>query len=401
MELYLQFGYGMMEHTRHLLTRWGGGTVVLSPRDLDGDRLPTFGAELRSIPNVGLLVDPQFYLPHADHERLRSHGYWPEDYETGGFWQGAPLTTLLSRLVDLNHAVGSAALILPGVLASEVNEDWFVMQEAVLSKALTMKTDFPLLATVALGADATRSQDQIGLLLDRAEHWQPAGYYLVCEHPGGNYLVDDPNWVANVLDMVAGFCLQGRRVILGYCNHQLLSAAAAHAHAICSGTWMNVRSFPPDKFRAAYDEEIRQRAIWYYCPQVLSEYKLPFLDIAQRQGILESLAPSAEVDGDYCGPLFAGLQPTTVGFNEQSAFRHYLHALRAQALAAGRLTFDETIGAHETSLDSAETLLATLSAAGVRGQMRDFLNIVDVNRAALAVLSTTRGPMLRHSWAAL
>lgn len=164
---------------------------------------------------------------------------------------------------------------------------------------------------------------------------------------------------------------------------------------------MNVRSFPPDKFRAVYDEEIRQRATWYYCPQALSEYKLPFLDIAQRQGILEILAPSPEFDGGYCGPLFAGPQPTTVSFTEQPAFRHYLHALRAQALAAARATFDEAIAWHETALDSAETRLATLSAAGVRGQMRDFLNIVDVNRAALAVLRTTRGPMLRHSWATL
>ena len=34
MELHLQFGFGMMEHCRHLLTEWGSGTVVLSPRDL-------------------------------------------------------------------------------------------------------------------------------------------------------------------------------------------------------------------------------------------------------------------------------------------------------------------------------------------------------------------------------
>jgi serine/threonine protein kinase len=39
MELYLQFGYGMMEHCRFLVSEWQGGTVVLSPRDLTDEQL--------------------------------------------------------------------------------------------------------------------------------------------------------------------------------------------------------------------------------------------------------------------------------------------------------------------------------------------------------------------------
>jgi hypothetical protein len=90
---------------------------------------------------------------------------------------------------------------------------------------------------------------------------------VVCEHPNGGYLVDDPNWLANVLDIVAGLRLGEAEVIVGYCNHQLLVASTANASAMCSGTWMNVRSFPPDKFRTAYEEEIRcplseQRCDW-------------------------------------------------------------------------------------------------------------------------------------------
>ncbi len=41
MNLYLQLGHGMMEHCRHLISRWGGGTVILSPRDLSPDQLPS------------------------------------------------------------------------------------------------------------------------------------------------------------------------------------------------------------------------------------------------------------------------------------------------------------------------------------------------------------------------
>lgn len=164
---------------------------------------------------------------------------------------------------------------------------------------------------------------------------------------------------------------------------------------------MNVRSFPPDKFRQAYDDEIRQRATWYYCPQALSEYKIPFLDIAHRLRLLDQMAPPARLRNDYSAPLFSGTQPSAVGFSEQAAFRHYLHCLRLQCEDATAGSFDDAVSNHEGSLNQAETMLATLTTAGIRGQQRDFTNIVDVNRAALAVLSSTRAPILRRRWASL
>ena len=164
---------------------------------------------------------------------------------------------------------------------------------------------------------------------------------------------------------------------------------------------MNVRSFPPDKFRSSFDDEIRQRATWYYCPQALSEYKIPFLDVAQRQQLLARMAPPPELDGGYARHLFEGPQPTTIGFSEQLAFRHYLHALRGQVRALEHTSYDEALTAQETLLDGAEDLLRTLGSVGIRGQQRDFANAVDVNRAALALVNSLRGPILRRQWKAL
>lgn len=85
MELYLQFGYGMMDHCRVLLSSWGGGTAILSPRDLTDDQLRRLGADLAAVPGANTLLDPQFYLPHSDHKKLCEHDYWPKDYETTVF----------------------------------------------------------------------------------------------------------------------------------------------------------------------------------------------------------------------------------------------------------------------------------------------------------------------------
>ena len=50
MNFYLQFGYGMLEHMRVLLARWGTGGVILSPRDLSEDQLVKAGTdELRGL----------------------------------------------------------------------------------------------------------------------------------------------------------------------------------------------------------------------------------------------------------------------------------------------------------------------------------------------------------------
>lgn len=402
MELFLQFGYGMMDHSRTLTKAWGGGTTILSPRDLNAPQLRRLAGDLAEISHGRVLLDPQFYLPHADHERLCAHSFWPKEYDTNAFWTGPSLTRLLRELFQLNADLGCTEVILPGLLADRIDDDWLAVQAMILEEARSLNTDRkPLIATIALSSEALRNQEQIEELLADSESHLADGYYVVAEHPNGNYLVEEPNWLANVLDLSVGLRLHGAKLICGYCNQQMLVLACGKVNAIASGTWMNVRSFPPDKFRRLYDEEIKQRATWYYCPRTMSEYKVPFLDIAYRQGLLGQMAPPKEYVGDFAAKLFGGPLPSSVGFSEQAAFRHYLQCLRHQAHAASGTTFDETVEAHETMLLEAEELGRTLAAAGVRGQMRDFTSMVDVNRAALAVLVSTRGAVLRRRWTEL
>jgi hypothetical protein len=401
MELHLQFGFGMMEHCRHLLTEWGGGTVVLSPRDLNDKQLRALAAEVAGIEGGKTLLDPQFYVPHADHDRLCSHSFWPANFASGSFFQGPEMESLVAQIIELNTDLGTEAIILPGMLANPVDDLWLVHHESFLTTARELAGESRLYATLALAANTVRDRDQITILLEAVTRWKADGYYVVCEHPNGEYLVQDPIWLAHVLDLTAGLRLAGAEVILGYCNHQMLVAYVAGATAICSGTWMNVRSFPPDKFSKDYDEEIRRRATWYYCPQALSEYKIPFLDVAYAQDVLGHMRCPAVLDGGYVGQLFSGVQPSSVRFSEQAAFRHYLHALRGQVRSLTETAYDGAKQAHEQAIDDAEDLLNTLVSNGVRGANRDFTTSLDVNRAALAVLDSQRGAVLRRRWSSL
>lgn len=401
MELLLQFGYGMMEHCRTLLGAWSGGTAILSPRDLTPEQLQRLAVDLRTRCGGSTMLDPQFYLPHADHERLTSHAYWPDQYATAAFWSGSALDTMLRSVVSLNDELGTNGTLLPGLLASAIDDDWLYVQEQVAKRARILFPDRQLIATVALRADAMRTTNQVEELLDASEDWPVNGIYLVAEHPNANYIVEDPNWLANKLDIVAHFRLAGHRVVIGYCTHQMLLLAVAGAREIAAGTWMNVRSFPPDKFSSALEDEIRQRAIWYFCPQSLSEYKIPFLDIAARQGLLDTMKPDPALGSSYADPLFSGVQPSTADFSEQAAFRHYLHSLHSLAAAARKSSYTDTRDHHLAMLDAAERLCDRLAADGISGQLRDFARAIDANRAALAVLNNTRGPTLNRHWGTL
>jgi len=353
------------------------------------------------MPNGRVLIDPQLYLPHSFHERLSSHSYWPKDYDSAVTWEGPALAALLDALALLNEAASATAMILPGTLAQRVDDDWIDSLGSIFEESQRFASRFELYGTLALSAEAAANGDAIGEIIEAAETWPVKSFYVVCEHPKGDYLVKDPNWLASILDLVAGLRLMKRRVVVGYCNHQMLVAACAKATAIASGTWMNVRAFPPEKFETKYDEEIKQRATWYYCPQVLSEYTLPFLDFARRAHILNDMAPTAPCGNDYVENLFAGPPPTTVGFSEHQAFRHYLDCLRTQVMAAEAPTFDETVARHQAMLNQAESSLATFRANGVLGNLRDFHECIDVNRAALQFLVNTRGPLLRRNWSVI
>lgn len=399
MELFLQFGYGMMEHCRFLIRQWGHGTVILSPRDLSENQLERLGAEISKLGGE-LLLDPQVYIPEkTNHDRLIAQAFWPE---SGRFPTGDELRRCIVALVDLNLRIGASQMILPGLLAERIDEDWLEFQRQVMEETQRCDTrGLTTVLTVALSYDALRNEQQVQTLLDAIRVWDVPTIYLVCAHPDGEYLVTDAVWLANCADVIAGARILGKQVIVGYCNHQMLISACAAATAIVSGTWMNVRSFNEGKFKLQDDDEIKQRTTWYYAPHLFSEYKISFLDLAKKNGLLEKLRTSEGFSSAYAEELFTAPQPSLANFTEQQAFRHYLHCLRYQAGHVTHPTFDETIDAYSRQLDEAEKNLELLHASGIRGQKRDFSECIDVNRGAIAFLKNMRGPILRRKWSSL
>lgn len=401
MDFYLQVGWGMMDHCETLLQRWDGGTVILSPRDLSSKQLINFANKIKKLKGQ-VLLDPQFYLPRATHPKLQSHNYWNKEYDTINFWSGEGLKQQLTKLLELNLQLGCDAFILPGLYTRTVNGIWLDYQRATIESAQALQDNpYNLIATVALGFDAVKNPDQIHDLIESIKNWSINTIYLICEAPAGQYLVNDPAWMANVVDLVAGLRLSGKKVIIGYCSHQMLIASCASANAIASGTWLNVRSFTTDKFHAQESDAESRRTTWYYCPQALSEFKIPSLDLAAMRGMLTDLKPTPELENDEAKILFSGTQPSSTGFSERESFRHYLQALKNQTLLSRQSSFDESVNYYRSLLDSAEQILEKLHTAGIRDKARNFGEATDTNRSALIYLEDYRGAILRRYWSTL
>lgn len=387
----------MMEHCRHLIEKWGGGTVILSPRDLEAARMEKFARDLSGL-GGRVMVDPQFYLPHADHERLVSHSFWPPDYSTASFDQESvnAMLTLLKR--DYNDPLNSVAFILPGIKGNDINDDWFNYQNLFVQGAQNVSIRQPIYHTICLASNVLQNEEQVYNVLEYLEAWPTLdGFYLVAEPPANSYLVEDPVWLINLLDLCAGIKTLGKKLVVGYCSHQMLCLALSKVDAIASGTWLNVRSFNDEKFQMA-DESTSRRSLWYYCPQAFSEYQLAFLDVAYRVGKLDLLSTNSFFNSPYSSVLFSGAQPSTTNYTDREAHRQYLQCLKVQTDNITKSTYADTRQSLRMQIETSNVLINDLKRSGIRPGNRDFSNVSDFTLGAIDAFHQIRGLMQERNW---
>jgi hypothetical protein len=388
----------MMKSCRELVEQWGGGTVILSPRDLEPSQLLRFSREVLERSGE-VLLDPQIYIPHEAHFRLASHDYWPGcsgvcDVDPAS-WQST-----LAQLIELNHELGAAHVILPGVICPGPSdlENWRDQLLRVADAADALGVIDTSFVTVALGRSVLADSDCIHDVLDTLDEVPFKGSYVVLEHPAGEYLVTDPVWLSNALDLAAGCALRGGPVIVGYCSQQMLVLGAAGVSAIASGSWGNLRHFGLERFRNPEAGD-KQRTIWYYSPPTLSEYKVTFLDVAAKTGSLLRLHPSPGYPSTEGERLFTAPRPTSAAFSYGASFHHYLTCMRHQArMVAGR-SYADTHDGLVAAFDDALGVADEVAQLGVKGQHKQLkADACDATTAALAVLRADRMPVLSRTW---
>jgi len=400
MELFLQMGHGMMEHCYHLIQHWGTGTVIVSPKNLTLEQILKFSKKI-SKNNGSILIDPQFYIPRTSQENLHNHSFWPNTFDTTTFFNGDGIDKLID--IFLNEYIlpsDSSGIIIPSLYLEDINEDWCNINELIINSLNRYQLVSPKYLTLCIGEEIIKSEEKIHMLIEQVEDYPVDGFYIIPVHPNNEYLIDNMTWLINLIDLVAGLKLLDKRIILGYANHQFLSFAVAKIDAICAGIWLKTRMFPLGDF-VADDEDSSfggRRTTWYYCPQALSEYQIPFLDVAHRVGIIDQLATADSFQSGYPTPLFSGAQPSTVAFNETKAFRHYLQCLKTQCDEINKDSYDETKRYLRLLFETASDLSDYFRSNGVRGKYREFTNVADSTLALIDAFDAMRGLVFNTNW---
>jgi hypothetical protein len=398
MDLLLQMGHGMKNHCVELVSSWGGGTAILSPKDMTIEQMQNISDQLQQKKGM-VLMDPQFYYPHSLNKNLQTHPFWPEIYDTSSFFSGEGIKRLMNVLIaSYIEPMNASAIILPTLKLDNICEDWDKITDLIINESLKKNLSVPKYCTLCLSDTILKDENKIHELLERIENYPVDGFYIIPIHPQNNYLVDDVSWLINLIDLCAGLKIRKKNIIVGYSGHQFLFLALAKIDAICAGTWLKTRRFLIGDFDNSESQEQARRSTWYYCPQALSEYQIGFLDIAYRLNHLDTLKTPSDFGSRYADILFGGAQPTTVSFPEPQAFRHYLHCLKFQCRDVSKTTYDETLKYLKLIFGTASELAGLNRSKGIRGKSRDFSEVAESNLAILDAFDALRGLIYRHKW---
>jgi hypothetical protein len=397
MKMSLQMGSGMMGHAKDLVSKWGEGELVLSPRDLKEDKMIKFSSDIHNLGGT-LCIDPQCFIRNLDHNKLTSHKFWTsfKSVETNALIN-ASSSPMLSDLKELNDKVGTSKFIVPCIMLDSNDDMYIKVLENLIDISTSIIKDKEIYATIALSESFVDNENEIEALIDRLSKWQVDGIYLLAESPSG-YLIDDPVWLGNLLLLCAGIFISGKKVTLGYSNHQMLCSAVAGVDTIASGNHLNTRSFSTNRFFKSDNKQQIRKSVWYYSPSIMNEYKLEFMDLALRVGLLDLMKPSDRYSMRYSSDLFQGRRPSSVDWGERNSFRHYLYNLKIQAESVDGESYEKCKYKYINMLSDAKNKIKTLHARSIRGGNRDFDQYIDVNNGALELLDSGRGPWLSKKW---
>lgn len=384
MKFYLQQGHGMQQLDIEFVENNPDTGVILSPRNYRPDQIERHANELRER-NASVLFDPQFYQPRTERENILNYPYWKgvefatTDFATNGAEQ------LCEGVITYQIEVLQVSeVILPGRYSNSVTEDWLNIHYVFAETAESMNLDVPVYSTIALGPDVIMDRQSLDRLLNELVNYPVDGFYLVVKNPR-NFLVTEEIFIYNLLDGLLSLVLSGKKILLGYSNQQGLIYASAGVTGLASGNFRNVRSFDPATFDVQNTSD-RQRRVWYYDANTLSEFRPQSLGLAYQRGLSGSFGPVCQ----YCRPLLESTNPANVPWGEPLAFRHYLTEINRQWLSFSTIPPNQRIDHAINLVDAANQRLKNLSERGFRLGERSFIDAIEPTLNALTAFKADR-----------
>ena len=371
--------------------------VVLSPRNFasrenkDGkDLMIAYAKKIK--PHANILIDPQLYCSNKSTIALRAFPHY--SVCCGDLWSNT--TGVLEELSKLNKDCESELFIIPSTTIYDADQEDFKKINSFAKQARDYANNKKTAMTLSLGENVLKDDTSFDRIVNELEECDADAFYIVSEHPRGDYLVNQPLWLYSYMRLIAGLKRAGKRVYVGYASYQFLLFALAGCDAIFSGNFLNVRRFSIRTFEEKSTEPLR-RACWYYVPHALSEFKLSTLDLAYSQNVLSKLKSSFDVE-KYTGMLFGGVLPSDTAYNERCSFMHYLICMNKQCSSLPCESYNSTISSLNNLLNTAESFIDGLRHYGIYDRDRNFADALPANLQALNAFDVNYGFQMNLEW---
>jgi hypothetical protein len=184
MDLFLQFGSGMKSMTLDLARKWGGASVILSPRDITPKQLASWADDFQKY-DVSCYFDPQCYFPQSKKKRLSQYEYWDDTLEAKLRSGDHSIIEFIQQLKTYNEVVCTKGYILPAIM-HKFHARWYetisYQSKILIDSARSVIDDKPVFMTLALPKEfLLQNDDIIGRILDNILTWPVDGFYIIAE----------------------------------------------------------------------------------------------------------------------------------------------------------------------------------------------------------------------------
>ncbi len=249
MTMYVQHGYGKGDKVQRLLQEGNASGVVLSPADETADNLAATAASARGF-GAAVLLDPQMYVSTIPGGAARRHEDNSLDFSQVRWSAGTELVhTHVEQVLNLNHRVGTTAVIAPAPLQTAFLDPWAPV--AIQYARETMRfADRPTYVSVVVEESALAEWTPIAQWLNEVTTLDCEGFYIVIARSDRPYpQLWNPALLMNLLRIVYRLGVLNRYTILwGFTDIAGLLSLATGATAFGCGWFYSLRNFTSGKW---------------------------------------------------------------------------------------------------------------------------------------------------------
>jgi hypothetical protein len=360
--------------------------VILSPRNCKRAQIEKHAKELNE-KNARVLFDPQFYQPYTERENIINYPYWGEglDFATIDFAKAGAEQLCDGVLRYQIDTLSVSSVILPGRYTNALSEEWLELQSVLAVASDKYNTDKDVYSTLALGPEIILERQLLDKLLNELVQYPVEGFYIVLKSPN-TFLITNETYLYNLLDAILSLKLSGKKILFGYSNQQSLLLNAAGIDGVATGNFRNVRSFDPAIFDVPENNDIKQKATWYYDGNTLSEYRVETLTLAYQRGLKGKFGP----ESSYTSSLLKSTNPSNVIWGEKEAFRHYFSVINDQWMSLNKFRGLERVNHTIEFFERAQSLINSFIELGFRQGERSYVQAFEPTLNALYAFKADR-----------